>query len=137
MATRDSALGAALEAGVGVLAAGGFEAVFFAVVFFAVAVVAAVAFFGAAVVFAAVAVFFAVVFFAVVFFAVVFAAEVPVAAVAADFFRVVAFCGFSSDFTAFAASAGACSPTAESRPALTRSAPLSCALTGVLDTRPD
>ncbi|GLW17245.1 hypothetical protein Stsp01_39880 [Streptomyces sp. NBRC 13847] len=30
-----------------------------------------------------------------------------------------------------------CSPTAESRPALTRPAPQSSALTGVLDTRPD
>ncbi|WP_030615815.1 hypothetical protein [Streptomyces sclerotialus] len=42
-----------------------------------------------------------------------------------------------SAFEGFAAFALACSPTAESRPALTRPAPLSCALTGVLDTRPD
>ncbi|GGU71727.1 hypothetical protein GCM10010211_41890 [Streptomyces albospinus] len=100
------------------------------------------------------AVFFAGAFLAAVFFAAAFLAAAGFAGLsftAASFASGcdapdVCFAGLRPVVTlegdllllsVFKTPAGHCSPTAESRPALTLSAPQSSALTGVLDTRPD
>ncbi|MFF8534239.1 hypothetical protein ACF07B_20175 [Streptomyces sp. NPDC015532] len=68
-----------------------------------------------------------------------FFALFPPAVVDAAFDAALGTAFTGADFVAFACSSvpsGPCSPTAESRRTPTRPAPLACALTGDLDTRP-
>nr|WP_244187737.1 hypothetical protein [Streptomyces regalis] len=107
---------------------------FFVVTFFPVAVAV---FFAGTAFFAGVALFVVAVFFAVAFFA-------GVAFLAAAGFFTAAFSPLAAispgapvaAFAGFLPPLGPCSPTAESRRTTTRPAPLACALTGDLDTRP-
>ncbi|WP_240436660.1 hypothetical protein [Streptomyces sporangiiformans] len=90
--------------------------------------------------------FFAVAFFATAFFATLLAGPFAALSVGTAFFEAVAafladiVTFFAGDefaaFVVFSDPSGLCSPTAESRRTTTRPAPLACALTGDLDTRP-